>query len=188
MRYDVELTDTIPPIPFRDPLTGISLSAADFQALQDGLNVQQGFPRDTNNIAPRFGLAWDIKGDGKTVLRAAFGLFYDHPLLAVAFNSDIADASQQQQYTNVLPISPAPECDFESAEYFPGNGLHCGDHESFLSGGRDHAGCGSYCSVPARPSGFQRSDIRWVRTGFSVYAERCQRFSVCLRQSGQPFH
>jgi hypothetical protein len=108
LRYDVELTDTIAPIPFTDPLTGISLSAADFQALQDGLGVQQGFPRDTNNIAPRFGLAWDITNDGKTVLRAAYGLFYDHPLLAVAFNSDIADASQQQQYTNVLPIGPRP--------------------------------------------------------------------------------
>ncbi|MGZ8846910.1 MAG: TonB-dependent receptor domain-containing protein, partial [Pyrinomonadaceae bacterium] len=120
VRYDVELTDTIPPIPFTDPLTGISLSASDFQSLQDGLNVQQGFPRDTNNIAPRVGLAWDIKGDGKTVLRAAYGLFYDHPLLAVAFNSDIADASQQQQYTNVLPLSPAPNATLNLLNIFQG--------------------------------------------------------------------
>ncbi len=120
LRYDVELTDTIPPIPFQDPLTGISLSAADFQALQDGLGVQQGFPRDTNNIAPRFGLAWDVHGNGKTVVRAAYGLFYDHPLLAVAFNSDIADASQQQQYTNVLPISPAPTATLNLLNIFAG--------------------------------------------------------------------
>lgn len=120
VRYDVELTDTIAPIPFTDPLTGISLSAANFQALQDGLGVQQGFPRDTNNIAPRFGLAWDVKGDGKTVVRAAFGLFYDHPLLAVAFNSDIADASQQQQYTNVLPISPASTAPLNLLNIFQG--------------------------------------------------------------------
>jgi hypothetical protein len=120
VRYDVELTDTIPPVPFQDPLTGISLSASDFQALQDGLNVQQGFPRDTNNIAPRFGLAWDINGNGKTVLRAAYGLFYDHPLLAVAFNSDIADASQQQQYTNVLPLSPAPNATLNLLNIFQG--------------------------------------------------------------------
>ena len=120
VRYDVELTDTIPPIPFQDPLTGISLSASDFQALQDGLNVQQGFPRDKNNIAPRFGLAWDIGGNGKTVLRAALGIFYDHPLLAVAFNSDIADASQQQQYTNVLPISPAPTATLNLLNIFQG--------------------------------------------------------------------
>src|SRR4030095_6249479 len=52
--------------------------------------------------------AWDVTGDGKTVIRAAYGLFYDHPLLAVAFNSDIGDAAQQQQYFNVLPGSPSP--------------------------------------------------------------------------------
>ncbi len=120
VRYDVELTDTIPPIPFRDPLTGITLTETDLLALQDGLNVQQGFPRDKNNIAPRFGLAWDIAGDGKTVLRAAYGLFYDHPLLAVAFNSDIADGSQQQQYTNVLPISPQPTATLNLLNIFQG--------------------------------------------------------------------
>jgi hypothetical protein len=108
IRYDVELTETIPTIGFTDPLTGIALSPADLQNAQDAVGVQQGFPRDKNNFAPRFGLAWDVSGDGKTVVRAAYGLFYDHPLLAVAFNSDIADAAQQQQYTNVLPGSPAP--------------------------------------------------------------------------------
>ncbi len=120
VRYDVELTDTIPPVPFTDPLTGISLSAGDLLTAQDVMNVQQGFPRDKNNIAPRFGLAWDIKGDGKTVIRAAYGLFYDHPLLAVAFNSDIADASQQQQYTNVLPGSPSPTAALNLLQIFQG--------------------------------------------------------------------
>ena len=107
VRYDVELTDTIAPIGFTDPLTGIALTPANMQTAQDALNVQQGFPRDKNNLAPRAGFAWDINGKGKTVIRGAFGLFYDHPLLAVAFNSDIADAAQQQQYFSVLPGSPA---------------------------------------------------------------------------------
>jgi hypothetical protein len=31
---------------------------------------------DTNNIAPRVGLAWDPWGDGKASVRAAFGIFY----------------------------------------------------------------------------------------------------------------
>ncbi|HEV2884210.1 MAG TPA: TonB-dependent receptor [Pyrinomonadaceae bacterium] len=108
VRYDVELTDTIAPIGFTDPLTKIALSPADLQTAQDVVGVQQGFPRDTNNIAPRIGMAWDIGGNGKTVMRAAYGIFYDHPLLAVAFNSDIGDAAQQQQYTNVLPGLPTP--------------------------------------------------------------------------------
>ncbi len=120
VRYDVELTDTIAPVPFRDPLTGITLSEADFLAAQNQLGVQQGFPRDTNNFAPRVGVAWDIKGDGKTVVRAAYGLFYDHPLLAIAFNSDIADGSQQQQYTNVIPGSPASNASFNTVQIFQG--------------------------------------------------------------------
>lgn len=103
IRYDYEFTQQFAPTPFTDPLTGITLSANDVQAAQDLLNVTQGFPRDGNNWAPRLGFAWDVAGDGKTIVRAAGGIFYDHPLLVVSFNSNIADGSQQQQAT-LLPI------------------------------------------------------------------------------------
>ncbi|HXF42443.1 MAG TPA: TonB-dependent receptor [Pyrinomonadaceae bacterium] len=119
VRYDVELTETIAPTPFRDPLTGISLSSNDILAAQDAVGVQQGFPRDTNNWAPRLGAAWDLFGNGQTVLRGAFGLFYDHPLLAVAFNSDIADASQQQQAV-LTPGSPSPTALLNATQVFQG--------------------------------------------------------------------
>jgi hypothetical protein len=33
-------------------------------------------PTDFNNIAPRLGVAWDPKGDGRLAVRAAFGMFY----------------------------------------------------------------------------------------------------------------
>ncbi len=107
IRYDVELTQTIAPVGIKDPLTGITLSASDILAAQDAVGVQQGIPRDKNNWAPRLGFAYDIMGNGKTVIRGSFGLYYDHPLLAVAFNSDIADSSQQQQAV-LTAGSPVP--------------------------------------------------------------------------------
>jgi hypothetical protein len=40
---------------------------------------------DRNNISPRLGAAWDIDGDGRRVLRAAAGIYYDPiPLRAVS--------------------------------------------------------------------------------------------------------
>ncbi|CAN5662163.1 hypothetical protein BH24ACI1_BH24ACI1_12670 [soil metagenome] len=119
VRYDIELTETIAPVGFSDPLSRINLSANDILAAQDALGVQQGFPRDKNNIAPRFGFALDVFGDSKTVVRGALGLFYDHPLLAAAFNSDIADAAQQQQAV-LTAGSPAPTSLLNAAQVFQG--------------------------------------------------------------------
>ncbi|PYS63685.1 MAG: hypothetical protein DMF74_09485, partial [Acidobacteria bacterium] len=124
VRYDYELTQQVAPVGFRDPLSGINLSASDILAAQDAVNVQQGLPRDKNNFAPRLGLAWDIKGDAKTVVRAAAGMFYDHPLLAIAFNSDIADAAQQQQGI-LTPGSPDPRSLVNAVQVFQGTVVVC---------------------------------------------------------------
>ncbi len=119
VRYDYELTDQIQTLPLRDPLSGITLSAADVEAAQDAMGIQQGFPRDKNNWAPRLAVAWDPWSDGKTSIRAAFGMFYDHPLLAIAFNSDIADAVQQQQGI-LTPGSPLQTSLLNAVQVFQG--------------------------------------------------------------------
>lgn len=40
-------------------------------------------PNNNHMIAPRIGIAWDVKGDGKTALRAGFGEFYMRDATAV---------------------------------------------------------------------------------------------------------
>jgi len=85
LRYDVE----IPP-KFPAP-TGLALPAYNL------LGVQKGIRTDTNNIQPRIGLAWDPKGDGKTVVRMSYGMFYDHPLLGLYFLGQASDGSSSGQ-------------------------------------------------------------------------------------------
>src|SRR5439155_13235133 len=98
VRYDVELTPTF------NAINSLSQSA------QDALGITQGIPRDYNNVAPRIGLAWDPHNDGKTVIRASYGMFYDHPLLALGFDSDVADGAQAPQIVlfGGSPCDPRP--------------------------------------------------------------------------------
>lgn len=46
-------------------------------------------PNDTNNVAPRIGLAWDVKGDGKNVVRGSFGLFYATGIITSAYTANL---------------------------------------------------------------------------------------------------
>jgi hypothetical protein len=94
VRYDVEFIPEFPGV--------TSIAAAANQAL----GITKGMPMDTNNVAPRIGLAWDPWNDGKTVVRASFGIFYDHPLLALVFDSDVADSTRAPQLV-LLPGTPS---------------------------------------------------------------------------------
>ncbi|HEY6770633.1 MAG TPA: carboxypeptidase regulatory-like domain-containing protein [Candidatus Sulfotelmatobacter sp.] len=85
VRYDVEIPPT-----FKPP-TGLA------QAGYNLLGLQKGIQTDKNNFQPRIGLAWDPKGDGKTVVRASYGIFYDHPLLGLYFLGDASDGSTSGQ-------------------------------------------------------------------------------------------
>src|SRR5262249_28231207 len=95
LRYDVEIT------PLFAPATAINADA------EKALGVQEGIPRDYNNFAPGFGRAWDPTGSGKTSIRAGFGLFYDHPLLAIAFNAVTADGGRSVQLLSAGGTSSA---------------------------------------------------------------------------------
>ena len=85
VRYDVE----IPP-KFTAP-QGLALPAYKL------LGLQKGIQTDKNNFQPRLGVAWDPSGNGKTVVRASYGMFYDHPLLGLYFLGDASDGSSSGQ-------------------------------------------------------------------------------------------
>jgi hypothetical protein len=81
VRYDIEWTPSFKP--------ATALNAAG----ENAFGVLEGIPTDTNNVAPRIGIAWDPWGNGKTVVRAGYGFFYDHPPLALAFLSTAEDGA-----------------------------------------------------------------------------------------------
>lgn len=95
LRYDLEIT------PLFAPATAVNAAA------EKALGVQEGVPRDYKNIAPRLGIAWDPTGSGKTVIRGGYGLFFDHPLLAIAFDSTTADGGRSVQLLSAGGTSSA---------------------------------------------------------------------------------
>lgn len=62
-------------------------------------------PQDTNNWAPRAGLAWDLTGDGKTVLRTGGGIYFN-TTVPQTFNNFFRGNGVEVLNLNVLPTDP----------------------------------------------------------------------------------
>jgi hypothetical protein len=111
VRYDVEF-----PPQFKSP-GALALAA------YNELGLQKGIQTDTNNIQPRLGVAWDPKGNGKTVVRASYGMFYDHPLLGLYFLGDASDGSTSGQLafagTGLCSLPPLSTSNFANLNAIP---------------------------------------------------------------------
>ena len=61
---------------------------------------------DKNNVGPRVGLAWDVKNDGKTVVRAGYGLYYNPMNTGV----ELSEIQNFRQFTATIanPTYPDP--------------------------------------------------------------------------------
>jgi outer membrane receptor protein involved in Fe transport len=56
-------------------------------------------PSDKNNFGPRLGFSWDVYGEGKTILRGGFGMYYGRLTNGVIMNALLNTATSQAQYT-----------------------------------------------------------------------------------------
>jgi len=74
------------------------------------LAVTANHPSDTNNIAPRVGFAWDPYGQGKTVVRGGFGMYYGRIFNAMLLNAyeNTGSAASQAAYSFSPTTTGAP--------------------------------------------------------------------------------
>ena len=103
-------------------LTGAIDQVATMSTLNtaSNLSVVKGkdwYNQDYNNFAPRFGFAYDLKGDGKTAIRGGVGLFYDRLIGATISSVDGATPGFAQDVF-VYP-NQAANSDFRASDGIP---------------------------------------------------------------------
>ena len=106
-------------------LNGAKVGHLDQEALADGVTpvdnfkivVGEGAGRsDKRGFAPRIGLAWVPFGDGKTVIRAAWGIYFDR---IPSFDFTNADGNPGVSNIGTVPLNAQAGSDYRLADGVP---------------------------------------------------------------------
>jgi Carboxypeptidase regulatory-like domain/TonB dependent receptor len=169
IRYEIEtvIKDTKNALGNFDPNVGL---------VQVGFGISSPYNGDHNNFAPRLGLAWDVFGNGKTVVRAAGGIVYESAVTYDVTNAVSNFLGLRTIPTGVplynngssTPLSPAPgNIDLSSNTYTASTGISTiaanwqafdptqpisSTNKALYAGATTTAGCGDGATVLV-PSG-----------------------------------
>ncbi len=92
---------------------------------QVGAGLSSAYTRSKTNFAPRVGIAWDISGNGTTVIRAGGSLFYDMlPVKAFTNDSTGSVANAHTPGIGKLPVGAVLKLPGDVTAPGSGDGVH----------------------------------------------------------------